>query len=92
VRQCAAHYLMLPGRRRVVPPKLQDLDSCAQLVQNGPSAAQYSGSGQSCVHEQPCMREQLCMQELGVAACFLLECCYLIYMCWLVEHTLLQEG
>jgi hypothetical protein len=36
VRQCAAHYLMLPGRRRVVPPKLQDMDSCAQLVQHGP--------------------------------------------------------
>jgi hypothetical protein len=45
VRQCAAHYLMLPGRRRVVPPKLQDLDSCALLVQHGSSATHYSGSG-----------------------------------------------
>jgi hypothetical protein len=59
---------------------VHDLDSCAQHVQHGPSAAHYSGSGQSCVHAQPCMSEQLCMQGLGVSACFLLECCYLIYM------------
>jgi hypothetical protein len=72
---------MLAGRRRVVPPKLQDLDShCAQLVQHGPSTAHYSGSGQSFVHAQPCMRQQLGMQGSGVSACFLLECCYLIYI------------
>jgi hypothetical protein len=81
VRQCAAHYLMLPGRRRVVPPKLQDLDSCAQLVQHGLLAAHYSGSGQSCVHEQPCMREQLCMQGLGVAACFSVNVLLLDLLC-----------
>jgi hypothetical protein len=60
-----------------MPPVDTDLYiSCDQLVQHGPAAAHYSGSGQSCVHEQPCMREQLRMQRVGVAACFLLECCY----------------
>jgi hypothetical protein len=77
VRQCAAHYLMLPGRRRVLPSKLQDLVSCAQLVQHRPSAAQYNGSGQFGVHAQCCMSEQLCMQGLVVSACVLLECCYM---------------
>jgi hypothetical protein len=69
VRQCAAHYLMLPGRRSVVPPKLQDLDSRALLVQRGQSATYYSGSGQLCVHAQPCLSVQLCIQGLGDAAC-----------------------
>jgi hypothetical protein len=60
---------MLPKRRRVVPPKLQDQDSRAQHVQRGQSATHYSGSGQLCVHAQPCLSVQLCIQGLGDAAC-----------------------
>jgi hypothetical protein len=80
VHECAAHILMLSGRRSMVPPKLQDLDSCALLVQHGPSdpIAATHWVRQPCLHAQPCLSVQLCLQGWvdAAAACFiLLECC-----------------